>query len=84
MIPYLKELIASEDDEVLFAIAEELGKIFLLLDDKTILLPLLEELAKHDETVVRMEAAKSLTIISKELSDAEIQNVFAPLVIKLA
>ena len=29
-------------------------------------------------------AAKSLTIISENLSDAEIQNDFAPLVIKLA
>jgi hypothetical protein len=29
-------------------------------------------------------ASKSLTTISENLSDAEIQNVFAPLVIKLA
>ena len=47
-------------------------------------MPLLEELAKKDETVVRDQAAKSLTAISHQLSDAEIQNVFAPLVVKLA
>jgi len=78
------ELIKSEDDEVLFAIAEELGKIFFLINDKTIFLNLLEQLARQDETVVRDQAAKSLTTISENLSDAEIQNVFAPLVIKLA
>jgi serine/threonine-protein phosphatase 2A regulatory subunit A len=47
-------------------------------------LPSLETLAKEDETVVREQAAKSLTTICESLSDAEVQNVFAPLVIKLA
>lgn len=47
-------------------------------------MPLLESLAKVDETVVREQATKSLTTISKALSDAEIQNVFAPMVIRLA
>lgn len=44
----------------------------------------LEKLAKHDETVVREEAAKSFIKICQALSDADIQNVFAPMVIKLA
>ena len=78
------DLIKSEDDEVLFAIAEELGKIYTLINDKTIFLGLLENLARQDETVVREQSAKSLTTICENLSDAEIQNVFAPLVIKLA
>jgi len=47
------ELILKEDDEVLFAVAEELGNTFNLMNDKTIFLSLLESLAKHDETVVR-------------------------------
>lgn len=47
------ELINSEDDEVLFAIAEELGRVFKQINDKTVFLPLLEDLAKQDETVVR-------------------------------
>jgi hypothetical protein len=46
-------LVNQEDDEVLFAIAEELGKIWELHNDKTVYLPLLEKLAKSDETVVR-------------------------------
>ena len=110
VIPYLESdiisiylwfvlgLIEKEDDEVLFAIAEELGKVWYtttlhhiltcnyreLIPDKTVLLPLLETLAKVDETVVREQAAKSLTTISKALTDTEIQNIFAPMVIRLA
>ena len=52
--------------------------------DKTVFLPLLETLAKMDETVVREQATKSLTQISEQLSDSEMQNVFCPLVIRLA
>lgn len=55
-----------------------------LLPDKTVFLPLLEKLAQSDETVVREQAARSLTIISESLSDADMQNVFTPLVIRLA
>lgn len=78
------ELIEEQDDEVLFAIAEELGMVWELNPDKTVFVPLLEKLAKKDETVVREQATRSLTTISKELSDAEIQNIFCPLVIRLA
>ena len=74
----------EQDDEVLFAIAEELGKCFSLLQDKIIFLPLLEELAKHDETVVRDEATKSLVAICEALDDDEIQNVFVPIITRLA
>ena len=45
LIPYLNELAKVEDDEVLFAIAEEIGKVFSLLDDKTLFLELLGNLA---------------------------------------
>lgn len=84
LIEYLDQLINEEDDEVLYAIAEELGKCWELHPDKTIFLPLLEKLAQSDETVVREQAARSLTIISECLSDADMQNVFTPLVIRLA
>ena len=46
LIPYLDELIKVEDDEVLFAIAEEIGKVYMLIDDKTVFLPTLETLSK--------------------------------------
>lgn len=54
------------------------------MPDKTTFLPLLESLAKVDETVVREQAVRSLTNICLDLSDAEMQNVFTPLVIRLA
>mgnify|MGYP006103143017 FL=1 len=38
LIPYIETLIKDEDDEVLFAIAEELGKCFHLINDKTVFL----------------------------------------------
>jgi predicted transcriptional regulator len=64
-------LLTEQDDEVLFAIAEELGEVWNLNSDKTTFLPLLEKLAKCDETVVREQAIRSLTEISKQLSDTE-------------
>lgn len=76
LIPYLETLIKHEDDEVHFALAEELGNvnIFKSQNDKTIFLPLLESLCKSDETVVREQACASIINISKHLSEAEHQN----------
>lgn len=54
------------------------------MPDKTAFLNILEKLAMEHETVVREQASKSLVAICEHLSDAEIQNVFAPLVIKLS
>jgi serine/threonine-protein phosphatase 2A regulatory subunit A len=76
--------VRKEDDEVLFAIAEELGKIYTLLDNKLALLPLLEVLCTMDETVVREQAVKSLSKISDTLSATDMQNVFAQMVIRLS
>ncbi|MDR3736514.1 MAG: hypothetical protein P4L10_13390 [Acidobacteriaceae bacterium] len=65
---------------MLFAIAEELGKIFTYLENKLALLPLLETLCGMDETVVREQAVKSLSKIADALSATDIQNIFAPMV----
>ncbi len=54
---------------MLFAIAEELGKIWELNKDYTIYLPLLERLAKSDETVVREQSTRSLITISEHLDE---------------
>lgn len=66
----------------MFAIAEELGKIFTFLENKLVLLPLLEALCSVDETVVREQAVKSLSKIADALSGTDIQNIFAPMVEK--
>jgi hypothetical protein len=63
------ELIGQEDDEVLFAIAEELGSIWELHKNPTLYLPLLEKLAKSDETVVREQSTRSLINISQHLDE---------------
>jgi len=81
---YVEGLISMEDDEVLFAIAEELGMCWELIPEKTLFLPLLEKLCNADETVVREQAYQSMGAISGSLSDSEIQNSFAPIVIRLA
>jgi serine/threonine-protein phosphatase 2A regulatory subunit A len=74
--------VRKEDDEVLFAIAEEIGKFFSLLDNKLVLLPVLEILCCVDETVVREQAVKTLSKIADSLSGADIQNIFTPIVAK--
>ena len=63
LIPYLEFLVGNEDDEVLYAIAEEIGKVFHLCTDKTLFMPLLKKLAGESETVVREEASRSLNAI---------------------
>ena len=53
LIGYLTDLIKTQPDEVLFAIASQLGKINLSPSLKIHFLPLLETLCNADETVVR-------------------------------
>ena len=81
------EQIETQDDEVLYAIAEEMGQCWNLpplARDKTLCLHLLERLATSDETVVREQATQSLQNICVDLSEEEMQNVFCPLVIRLS
>ena len=72
LIPYLHSLVKTEDDEVLFAIAEDIGKVFQYVQDKTAFLPILKELAGVMETVVRQKATESMDIICPNLTDAEL------------
>ena len=64
--------------------AEELGQIYKLIENKLALLPLLENLCSTDETVVREQAVKSLAKISSVLPNSDIQNFFAPMLIRLS
>ena len=82
---YIKKLIDFEWDEVLFAIAEELGKTEIFnLSDVTHLLESLDKLAWSDETVVREQASLSLRNICIQMSESDVQDIFIPLVLKLA
>lgn len=53
LVPYLDKLINTECDEVLFSIASELGQRNIAeAGGIDVIAPLLEKLAKSDETVV--------------------------------
>lgn len=91
MIPYLnsKELtqaaLLNEDDEVLFALAEELGDLSNYISGSpSVLIAPLENLATMEEAVVREQAVKSLTSIADRLPDSEVINVLTPVVLRLA
>eukprot|EP00825_Cyclidium_porcatum_P000523 TRINITY_DN10164_c0_g1_i2.p1 TRINITY_DN10164_c0_g1~~TRINITY_DN10164_c0_g1_i2.p1 ORF type:complete len:203 (+),score=48.00 TRINITY_DN10164_c0_g1_i2:84-692(+) len=85
LLPYLDQLLKKEEDEVLFAIADELNNIApLLQQQQTILVPFLENLAAQEETVVREKAVSTLITMSKTLNDNDIQNVYIPMILRLA
>lgn len=69
---------------MLYAIAEELGNTSAHFGDRLKLLPLLESLCNTDETVVRNQAIKSLVSISSALSNENVEEVFAPMVLRLS
>lgn len=49
LLPYLENLIKKEDDQVVFAIADELANVAPALGTQhTVVLPILETLCAHD------------------------------------
>lgn len=89
LLPYLESipshisigLIKKEDDEVVFAITEELANVGPALGAQhTIVLPILESLCAHDETVVRDRAVKSITKLIERYTDNDTNNFILPLV----
>lgn len=85
LFPYINQLTDVECDEVLFAIAEELGKDDIFgLSEVNNLIETLEKLAKSDETVVREQAALSLRNICINMNDSSVQDLFIPMVLALA
>ena len=86
LIPFLTDTIYDED-EVLLALAEQLGSFTPLVggpEHVGCLVPPLESLATVEETVVRDKAAESLRTIAKEHSTADLEAHFVPLVKRLA
>lgn len=88
LLPYLSSIfysgLVNEEDEVLFALAQELGNLNGLISNPSSLLPLLETLAMIDETVVRDQAVKSLISLSEVISESDVLNLFVPSVLKLS
>jgi len=86
LIPFLADTIYDED-EVLLALAEQLGNFTPLVggpEHVHCLLAPLESLATVEETVVRDKAVDSLRLISQQHSVADLETHFVPLVKRLA
>ncbi|XP_074256670.1 serine/threonine-protein phosphatase 2A 65 kDa regulatory subunit A beta isoform isoform X3 [Saimiri boliviensis] len=86
LLPFLTDTIYDED-EVLLALAEQLGNFTGLVggpDFAHCLLPPLENLATVEETVVRDRAVESLRQISQEHTPVALEAYFVPLVKRLA
>ncbi|KAL0951174.1 hypothetical protein HGRIS_007905 [Hohenbuehelia grisea] len=87
LIPFLQESV-DDEDEVLLALAEELGRSFEeYIGGKehahTLLAPL-EHLSAVEETLVRDKAAESITKVAAVLSPAQLEEHYAPLLKRLS
>jgi HEAT repeat len=80
LLPYLLES-TPEEDELLVALAEEVGNMVPLVGGPAqapTLVPLLESLAKEEETVVRDAAVASLCKVGSTFSRAQAVEHFVP------
>ncbi|KAJ1436236.1 HEAT, type 2 [Sesbania bispinosa] len=86
LIPFLSEN-NDDDDEVLLAMAEELG-VFIPyvggVEHASVLLPPLETLCSVEETCVRDKAVESLCRIGSQMRESDLVEYFIPLVKRLA
>lgn len=82
LLPFLVEN-NDDEDEVLLAMAEELGKFVPYVGGPnfayTLLQPL-EQLSQVEETVVRDKAVESLCKVGEQLPNNSIQEHFVPLI----
>lgn len=81
LVPYLNEFI-DDEDEILLALAKELGGLVEQVGGSefahTLLLPL-ENLSGVEESVVRDEAVKSISTVIKAQSDAHVLQYSVPI-----
>ena len=81
LVPFLEDN-HDDDDEVLLALADELGKFVSLVGGPQYahtLLPVLEALASVDETVVRNKACDSLIEIGNSMSLDGLKQYYIPM-----
>ncbi|EAU93116.2 Ser/Thr protein phosphatase 2A regulatory subunit A [Coprinopsis cinerea okayama7 len=87
LIPFLQDSV-DDEDEVLLALAEELGRNFEEYiggsEYAHILLGPLENLSAVEETLVRDKAAESITKVAAVLSQKQIEDYYIPLVKRLS
>ncbi|KAH8835745.1 armadillo-type protein [Flagelloscypha sp. PMI_526] len=87
LIPFLQDSV-DDEDEVLLALAEELGRDFEEYiggpEHAHVLLGPLENLSGVEETLVRDKATESITKVAGVLSTAQIEEYYIPLLNRLA
>uniref|UniRef100_A0A0K0ER32 Serine/threonine-protein phosphatase 2A regulatory subunit A n=1 Tax=Strongyloides stercoralis TaxID=6248 RepID=A0A0K0ER32_STRER len=86
LIPFLTDTIYDED-EVLLALADQLGNFTALVGGPSFvhsLLPPLENLANIEETVVREKAVESLIRVAEKHSPQSLEENFIPMLLRLA
>ncbi|KAL1973741.1 hypothetical protein VTN31DRAFT_5301 [Thermomyces dupontii] len=86
LIPFLDDSVEDED-EVLKAIADELGDFVEYVGGAEyahVLLPPLEHLAVIEEPLVRDKAVESLNKICEVLSQKQVEDHFIPMVLRLS
>jgi serine/threonine-protein phosphatase 2A regulatory subunit A len=87
LLPFLLESL-DDDDEILLALANELGNNFVEYvggpEYAHLILVVLESLAAVEETLVREKAAESITKLSSVLSPQQIQDYYVPLLKRLS
>ncbi|KXN90015.1 Protein phosphatase PP2A regulatory subunit A [Leucoagaricus sp. SymC.cos] len=87
LIPFLQDSV-DDEDEVLLALAEELGKNFEEYiggaEHAHVILGPLENLSAVEETLVRDKAAESITKIATVLSQSQVEQYYIPLLKQLS
>ncbi|CAH8358477.1 unnamed protein product [Eruca vesicaria subsp. sativa] len=86
LIPFLSEN-SDDDDEVLLAMAGELGVFIPFVggvEHAHVLLPPLESLCTVEETCVREKAVDSLCKIGSQMRESDLVDFFVPLLKRLA
>ncbi|ODQ64162.1 ARM repeat-containing protein [Nadsonia fulvescens var. elongata DSM 6958] len=87
LVPFLEEVAQEDEDEVLTALAAELGSFVPYVGGPEfghVLLPSLEALSCVEEPVVRDKAVESLNKICQTFNCAQVEEHFVSLVKKLA
>lgn len=87
LLPYLKDVVQDDEDEVITVIAEELSKFIPYVGGPqygTYLIPVLESITQNEEPVVRDRAIDTLNHISESFTDDQINQEFLPLIEKLS
>jgi serine/threonine-protein phosphatase 2A regulatory subunit A len=82
LVPFLGEESKDDEDEVLQAMADELGEFVPFVggpEHAHVLLPVLEAVSTVEETVVREAAVASLCKVCAALSEAHVTEHFVPL-----